>query len=353
MPLSLAESLGLADGETRSLMPINPELVQEISLTRRAGALLGGPIDVPLHRLGAIDGDYAFFCVRGDRYDFVLRPRRELRDADALGKLLWSCGLDHRDDTLRHSPWRYVARSLGGESRGRDEVRRRLEVRRDDELLTLLKLVETEGGVRSPGWIEGWAYRAAPLAHERFFALEGGEHGVRVAVGVVDTSGQPPRGLVGSDGGLLWLDQPAGFDSEEVEALLASAPSGLVAAARRAEWSRWMRAEHVARRAALAGMEWLVEPSGPEWIIGGNIHARLVEALESLHSDHQEAVDPPAVPIRRPYPRSTLAFQRTLDAALRRRLAFIRGDPRSGFVAAYGSGQENCGASVMDVLAAA
>ena len=177
MPLSLAESLGLSEAETRFLEPMNPELIQEVSLTHKAGALIGGPIDVPLHHLGAAAGDYAFFCVRGNRYDFVLRARGELLDADALGTLLWSCGLDLRDESLRHSPWRHLARSLGGEMRGREEVRRRLRVRRDDELLKLLDVVETEGGVRAAGWIDGWAYRAAPLPNERFFALEGGGTG--------------------------------------------------------------------------------------------------------------------------------------------------------------------------------
>lgn len=352
MPLSLAESLGLADGETRSLKPMKRELINEISLTRRSGALIGGPIDVPLHQLGAVDGDYAFFCVRGNRYDFVLRARREVRDADPLGKLLWSCGLDHRDDTIRHSPWRYLARSLGGESRGREEVRRRLQVRRDDELLSLLEVVEAEGGIRTPGWIEAWAYRAVPVPHERVFALEGGEHGVRVAVGVVDTSGQPPPSLVASDGGLLWLDQPAGLDYEEVEALLNAPPDGLVPAARRSEWSRWLRAEHVARRAALVGCGWSVQPNGRGWSTSGNVHDRLVEAFETLEDRSQGDAGLPSPPIRQAYPRSAVAFQRAVDAAARRRLDVIRGDAKCGFVAAYGTGREMVGASLMDVLAA-
>jgi hypothetical protein len=352
MPLSLAESLGLSDGETRSLKPMNPELIQEISLTRRSGALIGGPIDVPLHRVGAVEGDYAFFCIRGDRYDFVLRARSELREADALGTLLWSCGLDQRDETLRHSPWRHLARSLGGESRGREEIRRRLHARRDDELLSLLEAVEAEGGVRLPGWIEGWAYRAAPLPHEQLLVLEGGEHGVRVAVGVVDTSGQPPPGLIPSDGGVLWLDQPAGFEYEEVEALLNAPPDGLVPAARRSEWSRWMRAEHVARRAALVGSDWSVKPNGQGWSTSGDAHDRLVEALESLEDPRHGDAAVPAAPIRQTYPRSAVAFQRAVEAAIRKRLALIRADATRGFVAAYGSGREVVGASLMDVLAA-
>jgi hypothetical protein len=352
MPLSLAESLGLADGETRPLKPMNLELINEVSLTRRSGALIGGPIDVPLHRVGAIDGDYAFFCIRGDRYDFVLRARREVQDADALGTLLWSCGLDQRDEALRHSPWRHLARSLGGESRGREEVRRRLHVRRDDELLSLLEVVEAGGGVRMPGWIEGWAYRAAPLPHERLFALEGGEHGVRVAVGVVDTSGQPPRGLVQSDGGVLWLDQPTGFDHAQVEALLSEPPEGLVPAARRSEWSRWMRAEHVARRAALLGSEWSVKAGGRGWSISGDVHDRLVEALESLDDQGEGDARLPQNSVHHPYPRSTIAFQRALDSAARRRLDSIRGDVSCGFVAAYSSGNEVEGTSLMDIFAA-
>lgn len=351
MPLSLAESLGLADEETRMLKPMRPDLIQEISLTRRAGALIGGPIDVPLHRLGAIDGDLAFFCIRGDHYDFILRAQRDVHDADALGKLLWSCGLDQTDETLRHSPWRQLARALGGEARGREEVRRRLHVRRDDELLGLLEVIETEGAVRAPGWIESWACRATPLPHERLFVLEGGEHGVRVAVGVIDTSGQPPRDLVQSQGGLLWLDQPAGFDAEEVEKLLKSPPSGLVAAARRPEWTRWLLAEHIARRAALSGSAWSIEANGRDWNAFGERHAELVEALESLERDGQGDVAVPAAHLRQPYPRSALAFQRALDAARRKGLAEIRADPRCGLVARYNSGYEAVGASLMDVFA--
>ena len=211
MPLSLAESLGLEEGETRSLKPMKPELFQEVGLTRVSSTLRGGSIDIPLVRLGAKEGDHVFFCIRGDRYDLVLRPHREARDLDALGMLLWSCGLDPLDEDVRHSPWRHLARALGGEAGRRNEVRRRLLVRKDDDLIALLDRVEAEGGVRAPGWIDAWQYRAPILPDGQYFILEGGEHGVRVAVGVADVSGHIARGLLPSDGGLLWLDQPSGL----------------------------------------------------------------------------------------------------------------------------------------------
>ena len=111
-----------------------------------------------------------------------------------------------------------------------------------------------------------------------------------------------------------------------------------------------MRAEHVARRAALRGTTWSVEPNGRGWTISGDAHDRLVEALEGLEDHGQGEVGVPGTPVRQPYPRATVAFHRALDAALRRRLAVIRGDARCGFVAAYSSGRGLAGASLMDVL---
>jgi len=350
MPLSLAESLGLSEGETRQLKPMNSELVQEVELARRANALFGGPIDLPLRRLDATEGDYAFFCLRGDRYDFVLRSERELDGADSLETLLWCCGLDIHDDAVRHSPWRHLARVLGGEAGGREEVRRRLQARRDTQLLTLLEIVEAEGAVRNPGWIDAWACRAPILPDEHYFVLEGVDHGVRVAVGVVDTSGQPPRGLVRSKGGLLWLDQPGGLDLDEVKRLVSSPPSGLVAAARRSAWSRWLRAEHIARRAALAHVLWTVEPKPDGWWVAGIVYDDLIQALEAAGAGAFADVRAPAVQPRKPYARSVVAFRRTLDAAIRGRLSSIRGDAGFGFAASYASGREAVGASLMDVL---
>jgi hypothetical protein len=351
MPAALADSIGLVAEETRWFSPMQPELLQEVALTRQAGALVGSPIDVPLGRLGARAGDYVFFCVRGDEYGLILRARSEVHGADALGELLWSCGLDHQDEMMRYSPWRHLARALGGEARGRDEVRRRLERRRDPERIALLELVDARTG--SGGWSDGWWYRSPALPFDEFFVVEGGEHGVRVAVGVADASGQPPRGLIQTNGGLLWLDQADGLDQEEAERLLREPPAGLVPAARRTDWNRWLHAEHVARRAGLAGAEWSVVTRANGWEIADQHCDGLVDALQKVLQANDWDVVSPRFPIRESYPRSPLAFDRLAEAAVRRGLVAIRGEQQSGFVAVYGAGREVFGASVVDVLGTA
>lgn len=216
--------------------------------------------------------------------------------------------------------------------------------------MKLLDEIDRSVGLVLPRWIEGWSYRAPLVTATIFLALEGGAHGVRVAVGVTDTSGQPPRDLSQSDGGLLWLDQPEGFDPDEVERTLHVPPRGLVAAAKRAEWSRWLRAEHTARRAALSGARWRVAlDSNGNWRLDRTSGGSLVEALEELDSNPASSAALPAARVRRHYPRSSLAFQRALDAAVRRGLLSIEAHPTMGFRATYESGSEALGASLADI----
>lgn len=351
LPLSFGEAFGLQNGETRRLGPLKENLGQEVTLTRKSTVLAGGPIDVVLKRLGAEAEDLAFFCVRTDgAYDMVLRASRELRDGDPLCDLLWRCGLDPTDPDICHAPWGKLGRALGGESRGRDEVQRRLAARKDHELTRLLASVERAVGRTSERWREGWSYCEVPVASQ-FLALGGGIHGVRVAVGVVDASGQPPRGLEQSDGGVLWLDQPDGFDPDGVGRILQAPPRGMIPAAKRDEWNRWIRAENAARRAALAGREWQVE-SGPNgWALRGHPYGTLPDALEELVKV-EGFVPPPTLRVRTPYPRSALAFQRALDTAVRRGLRSIAAEKTAGFRATYESGRETVGAALMDILQA-
>jgi hypothetical protein len=219
-------------------------------------------------------------------------------------------------------------------------VHHRLERRGDDSLLGLLEQV---GRGRSDhvqsavaDWPTGWQYRQ-PLAERTSLpALRGADQTIRIALGVLDATNQPPRGLILADGGLLWLHQGLAGDPDDVSSKLRSPPRGLVPAAHRTGWARMIRAEHAARRVALGGSEWSVSAFGGEWHLAGRAFPTLVDALAELEVESVPTVVPaPARGVQAPYPRSAVALRALLERAVGSGLRAILGDASCGFRAEY------------------
>jgi hypothetical protein len=350
-PLAFAEALGIADGESLFFEPAEPFGSEEVALSRTQGKCLGGPIDAPLHALGAAEGDIAFLSVRSGAYTLRLRRLSELTDDDALGRLLWSCGLDPGDETTRSAPWARLTRALGGTGTTREDCRMALLRRGDESLRALLEELD-RGVARAPTqpWPEGWAARM-PMSHDRStLTLLGTDGSVRVALGVIDTSGQPPRGFTVSDGGLVWIHHHVAVEPDELAGILREAPRGLVPGAHKSTWVRWLRAEHAARRAALLGTGWEIWRTHDAWWIGAEPHPDLSSALETTAVETDEVPPAPATAPTRPYPRGAVAFSRALDDATRQGLESLGGHQLHGFVATYSTGRELTGAGLMDVL---
>ena len=353
LPLTFADYCGLGDFEHRVLRPSQTNLSHEIWIERRFTACVAGPIDGPLRSLGATSGDLAFFHVRGDCYAMNLRPRDELHDDGPLRTLLWSCGLDPNDPEVITEPWVRLARALGGSGTGRDEVRQRLETRGDDSLLGLLE--ETSRGATGydddarAAWPEGWQYRLPAADLTSFPALRGRDQSIRVALGVLDATNRPPRELILEDGNILWLQQSPIADPDDLLEMLRVPPRGLVPAAHREGWARILRAEHAARRRALAGDEWAVAVSESRWEIGGRPYGSLVDALDSLRDTEDELVPAPAKGVQSPYPRSAVALRRFAEEAVQAGLKAIVADPTFGFRGEY-VGQDVTGAALHEIL---
>lgn len=352
MPLSLAEALAMSSGEARELEPNHPGLGQTLEIYRRADALIGGPLGQALEGIAAEYGDLVFVALGARTYELVRRPRGEVGDGDPLGQMLWSCGLDPTNVSHRTSAWRRLGRVLGGSTEGRTEVRQRLQKRHDDTLLSLLDEIERSGldRIESEPWAPGWQYKYEGLKEPTVHALRASDGSVRVAVGVVDTSGQPPRGLLTTDGGLCWLHQDAGFHDGELQRILKAPPRGLIPAAQRPAWVLWMRAEHAARRSALAGVEWSVRRQADLWVHEATGGTRLVEALTRVASADEPGPRMPESRVARGYPRSAVAFQRALDGAVLAGLQYVRADPLHGFRGVFAAGADKFGAALLDIL---
>ena len=348
IPATVADTLGLASVDHRWLLPQRPDLAAHVEVTRSGGSCLVGAIAAPLRRLGARDGDLAFFCFQEARYAIVLRREDELEGADAIAKLLWRCGLDPNDPTNRGNPWARLSRALGGSERTRDEVRQRLEVRRDYAMLALLDEVGIAAPVRTQSWPTGWQYLMPDARLDDAFAIRGANGRIRRLVGVVDVSGQPADELLVTDGGLAWIEEESDLPAREIPLV-----RGLIPAARKRGWTRWLRSEHALRLAGLAGEEFWANRDGTGWRAGSASADSLLEAVERVPQVTVPLAQGPAEPVVSPYPRAALPFDRAVRDAEERGILALVADPRSGIRAIYGDGHEASGSSFLDVLSRA
>jgi hypothetical protein len=337
--------LGMEPEHTRSLLPLSPDLGARVEVTRSGGSCLVGTIAEPLRRLGAHEGDVGFFCFQEARYAIVLRTWDELDGADEIGQLLWRCGLDPADPGIRGNVWGRLARTLGGSKSTRDEVRRRLEERRDPDLLALLDDVGIVASRGAQTWPAGWQYVLPDAEQGDALAVLGARDRIRRVVGVVDVSGQPGEELIVTDGGLAWIE--AERDESAADVLMVR---GLIPAARKRSWTRWLRAEHALRLTGLGGQEFWASREGSRWRSGGVSAESLLEALERVPRPAGAASQGPAESVKRPYPRAALPFDRVARDAENRDVLAIGADERSGIRAVYGDGREVSGSSLLDVL---
>lgn len=352
MPLSLAEACGLEPGDSRELAPHRPLLEQSLEVERRYDSFVGGAMGIALSNLKAEDGDVVFVTLRGDTYDLVLRRRSEIGTGDTLGLFLWNCGLDPHDSQCRSAPWDRLARVLGAGSGGRQQIRSRLEVRRDQRLLELIDDLERNGHDRgdSDPWPPGWQYSAPEGEGGDYFFLTGNDGSARVAMGVVDATGQPPAHFLVTEGGLCWMEQKTGFRADAIATMLRDAGRGWFPAAMRANWTSWIRTEHRARRAALADTRWSVRRDGAAWVGSEQHFERLTDALAHVAVDVPDPVTAPEGKAHAAYPRSSSAFQGIVERAVSRGLSEIRGDSRRGFRCLHADGSERTAVTLIDLL---
>jgi hypothetical protein len=173
-----------------------------------------------------------------------------------------------------------------------------------------------------------------------------------VALGVADATRQPPLDTIPTEGGLCWYAQPAGLDEAEIERRLRTAGPGLIPAARRATWSAWLRAEHGARRAALAGIDWsITHTSGDTWSSDATATGRFLDVLRAVGLPEVGTPGAPSARVEGAYPRSASAFVLSVETAQVGGLNELRSDHQSGFRAIYLDGSQRTGCALHDVFA--
>jgi hypothetical protein len=350
LPVTVAEAMGLQEPGGLDLRPMNGCTGPPITVSRTAKkACSVGAIDRPLRELKATDGDVAFFCFRETRYRVVVRRRIELNNADPVGQLLWHCGIDPSDDHYRRDLWHRLSMTLGGSGATRRDVLQRIEARRDRELLELLALTESaQVGRSAEWWPDGWQYIAPLDEHTSALALLSSSGERRVALGVVDVSGQPGKELIVTDGGLAWVE--GDFDPTDPSTEISRRLPGLIPAALKPEWNRWVRTEHRLRLGGLRGSGFNAHRDGDGWHVDGTRADSLLDILERQPPPDGDEPDPPVEPVRRSYPRAALAFTRALKNAEARGLVAIAADRRSGIRASYADGREITSSGLLDVF---
>ena len=335
--------MGLHEPGSLSLRPIDGLAGEDVGVARTEGACAAGSIDVALARLGADEGDVAYFCFREGRYDIVLRRLGELDAGDPVGHLLWSCGMDPSDNHYRRDLWHRLGIVLGAQTGTREGIRRQLEARRDSERLELLeRVVSAHAAPASRAWPAGWQYTAALDEESELLALLGPNGERRIARGVAEASSRPDNGLIVSDGGLAWTEDKSGSANGSAE---NSDPqiAGLFPAALKPSWNRWLRAEHRLRVAGLCGLGFAVSRDQGAWVVDGVRFDSLLDALDG-HDVPSTVPDPPYESARTAYPRAAFAFERALASAAANGLVTLETNSRSGIRAVYDNGREVTGA---------
>jgi hypothetical protein len=345
VPMAVGKALGLDASATVPLEAADGSSGQTLVVSNRGGACSVVGIAEGLARMDPAAGDLAFLSFRDGRYSLSLRRRIELRDDDALGHLLWSCGMDPSDPNHRRDAWHRLARAVSASSPTRYEIRRRFETRRDPELARQLDAAAVRGTVR--GWPSGWQYTCRMVDEADALTLLGPDGRRRVAVGVIDTSGRGDDALIVTDGGLAWIEVDC--DANVSIADRSRSVSGLVAAAKKPGWNRWMRAEHRLRLVGLTGGSFCMVRDGDGWA-SEDVRRSPLDLLERLQPITGQPVDPPGHAVIHPYPRSSFVFERILSSAESRGLATLSADPGSGMRAVYDDGMAATGSSFLDVL---
>ena len=350
LPLPLCHLVDV-EGELR-IPPSHQHLGQDLVLTSSNGTCTVGGIAQALRALDVAEGDFVFVGVAPSRWSAKARRRLELRGVDALGKLLWACGMDPHDDEARREPWRAVGRALGGVAADRESVRERLVHRGNSDLVQELDAARPdresdEATNAGTGWRADWQYASALVGDETRFALRSPGGAVRACLGVSTDGTAHVEGTFMGAGNLVWVDLDGLGDDEDLPHV-RTPPVGMVVTALRPDWVRWMRMEHRARGAGIFGVPWTLGVEDRRWTYTATPHADLLEAL---------AVLPPATDqigrvrgrVVTPYPRSAFAFTRLAQRAVSKGLLSLAGG-ELGLTATFADGTAVTGLSLSDIL---
>lgn len=321
---------------------------------RRHEAWISG-LDGVFDRLGLEAGDYVFIGFQRDVFTIYTRRWQELSDRNALGELLWSCGLDPHDEQLRMRPWGRLARVLGMEGSSREQVGIALLTRSDDYRLDLLDNARADSHVVAKPWPSTWRF-LSPKSPGPLFKLMNAED-VRVAIGwanAQDLTG--PQRWVTSPDGVVWAQFDAGDrgglpTDHEIRQLIELPPSGMTAVTD--EWIQWACAEHNACRLALVDhINWSLTLTSDGWTYDGNSAAgSLLAALETLPLSAKPARDADfpdhAIP---QYPRRALDFRLAERQATRLGLVVLRGVQDVGIRGEFADGRRSEGLTLVQAF---
>jgi hypothetical protein len=336
LPQVLVEQLGLRLGSVVRLTDSDGRLQTVLHLEPKLHSCPGHGLSTLLSEVEIAADDLALLVVRPPHYHLLLRRASELADdASPVERLCWSYGLE--PSVARQSDaWYRIGRKIGGGS-DRASIRARLRARGEQDLAALLDAPDRAVGF-TRGWPPQWYYTAPLVPETRTYAVFADDL-VRVAVGVAPGGHASQVGEVVSDGGVLWREIHREGFAEEI-----SADAPLEA------WHRWARAEHAARRSALAGRTWTIGISSSGFLVGEARYDELFEALEAIGDVSDADVRASVEPSHRPYPRGGLAFSLAVRTAIRNGLAKLRGDITSGFIAEYDDGEVDGGPTLLSAL---
>ena len=355
---SYADYLGLDPRSDRTYRAADQGLPPITVSRRRHGgrneAWISG-LDAVVDALRLATGDYLFVTFQRDTYTAYPRRWEELGSSDPLGELLWSCGLDPRDDQTRKRPWARLARVLGKEGSSREDVRAALLNRRDQYRLDLLDEAQPDSEVVILPWPAAWRFVAPQAADDLFKLANPGSY--RIAVGWAnpqDLTG-PQHWVVSSDG-IIWIQVEAKNGEVptadgELQKLIDSPPPGVIAVPH--EWVQWAKAEHNACRLAVVdGVGWTLMRTTGGWMSDdGPTADSLLSALESLPRSNRLAVDVDVPDHAIPqYPRRALDFKLAERQAVRRGITALRGVPGLGLQGEFSDGRRRTGLAVVQAL---
>ncbi len=356
IPLGFCDHLGLEQNTVKTYRSVEGHDPIQVVFNRRrkrSETFISG-LDSPLQAIEADPGDLAFVAFSKEQYKMYMRTWRDQQGSDALGLLLWWCGLDPRDEQLRSRPWRRLTRVLGGEGESREAVRQLLVMRRDSARLDLLDRARPASH-HVVDWPRGWRHTAVPmLIGGNYFGVTNGQ-AVRVALGVGGRKrSASAESVLQSRDGLVWWDcaddlTAEGSDQRVEEMVQQSVDSDCRVTP---DWAKWIYAEQRARRIALCldrSFAWRITTGS----LGGDqpLASAFLTALQGLDGPSDEVeIGPPNTSGVKLYTRNAAGFSLAFSRAVRNGLLSIKSDPALGFAADYSGRPSQKGVNLVDVL---
>jgi hypothetical protein len=345
LPLSFADAVRVGLGRTRLRFSEDPSI--DLVITRSDIECVAGTLDPVLSYLGAVAGDRMFIEVDETKFK-VDRQGPADPNGDALSELLAAAGIKQAE-APRERVWSILCRAVGGAASGdREEFERRLMARGDWVSLGLLHKTGPISTQEADNWPPSWD-RCAPLdADSTRFAVVNDRGERRIAIAVAGHMSDLPFGVAARQGGLVWLDDDQNLTT--FVALLRGA-EGVVMSGFDPSWVEWARAEHHARRCALAGVSWELSPVSDGWRgADGLTFSDLASALAAVPSASTMSAPPPEFIGPSAYPTSAYAFRRIGEVLKQRALRWLRADRGAGFSAELATGSILLGTGLADLV---